>query len=83
MKFYLGTRYLTDHDLLWRNPVQLKFGHVLGAGVRARDAVTPSASDFTTDPATITVPSASFSGGIGEIVVVETATGLEIEPDGV
>jgi len=83
MKFFIGARYLIDYDLPWTNPVQLNYGHVLGGGVRGRTEVTPGASDFTTDPATITVPSASFAGGIGEIVVVEDATGLEIEPDSV
>lgn len=83
LKFYINARYLIDYDLPWQNPVQLKYGHVLGAGVRARDEVTPSASDFTTDPATITVPSASFTGGMSEIVVIEDSTGLEIEPDSV
>jgi hypothetical protein len=81
--FYINTRYLIDNDRQWTNPLQLNFGHVLGGGIRARDEVTPSASDFTVDPATITVPSASFSGGIGEIVVIDDETGLEIEPDGV
>lgn len=79
--FYIGARYLIDYDRVWTDPLQLRFGHVLGAGVRARDEVTPSASDFTTDPATITVPSASFSGGTSEIVVIEDSTGLEIEYD--
>jgi hypothetical protein len=79
--FYLGARYLIDYDRVWEDPLQLRFGHVLGAGIRARDEVTPSASDFTTDPATITVPSASFSGGLSEVVVIEDSTGLEIEYD--
>jgi len=79
--FYLGARYLIDYDRVWSDPLQLRYGHVLGAGVRARTEVTPSASDFTVDPATITVPSASFSGGTDEVVVVEDSTGLEIEPD--
>lgn len=81
--FYIGARYLIDYDRVWSDPLQLRFGHVLGAGVRARDEVTPSASDFTTDPATITVPAASFSGGTSEIVVIEDETGLEIEADGI
>jgi len=79
--FYLGARYLIDYDRMWTSPLQLRYGHVLGAGVRGRDEVTPSASDFTVDPATITVPSASFSGGTSEIVVIEDSTGLEIEYD--
>jgi hypothetical protein len=79
--FYIGARYLIDYDRPWSYPLQLRFGHVLGAGVRARDEVTPSASNFVTDPATITVPSASFSGGTSEIIVIEDSTGLEIEYD--
>lgn len=79
--FYLGARYVVDYDRPWNNPLKLQHGHVLGAGVRARIEVTPSASDFTTDPATITVPSASFSGGTSEVVVVEDDTGLTIEHD--
>jgi hypothetical protein len=79
--FYLGERYLIDYDRVWADPLQLRYGHVLGAGVQGRAEVTPSASDFTTDPATITVPSASFSGGISEVVVIEDSTGLEIEYD--
>jgi len=79
--FYIGTRYLIDYDRPWRNPLQLRYGHVVGAGIRARDEVTPSASDFTTDPATITVPSASFTNGTSEVIVIEDETGLEIEYD--
>jgi hypothetical protein len=81
LNFYLGARYLTDTDRPWRDPLQLTYGHVLGGGVRARDEVTPSASDFTIDPATITVPTASFSGGVSEVIVIEDETGLEIEYD--
>lgn len=83
MKFFINARYLIDYDLTWGDPTQLKYGHVLGGGIRARDEVTPSASDFTIDPATITVPSASFTNGLSEIVVIEDETGLEIEPDSV
>jgi hypothetical protein len=81
LHFWFGERYLTDTDLLWENPMRLNYGYIVGGGVRARDEVTPSASDFTIDPATITVAQASFSGGTSEIVVVEDSTGLEIVPD--
>jgi len=81
--FYLGQRYVIDRDRPWKNPLRLRFGHVVGAGVRGRTEVTPSASDFTIDPATITVPAASFTGGTSEVVVVEDETGLKIEPDDV
>jgi hypothetical protein len=81
--YYLGARYLIDYDRPWNNPLKLKYGYVLGGGIRARDEVTPSASDFTIDPATITVPAASFSGGTSEVVVIEDETGLEIEADGI
>jgi len=79
--FYLGKRYIIDYDRIWRSPLQLKFGHVVGPGIRARTEVTPSASDFTIDPATITVLAASFTNGTDEVVVVEDETGLKIEPD--
>jgi hypothetical protein len=59
----------------------LPYGYVTGGGVRGRTEVTPTASDFTTDPATITVTAADFTGGTSEIVVVEDATGLTIVPD--
>jgi len=78
--YYLGERYIIDYDRVWSDPLQLRYGEVVGAGIRARTEVTPSASDFTTDPATITVPSASFTNGTSEVVVIEDETGLEIEP---
>ena len=81
MKFYIGSHYLTDTDLLWTDPLQLHFGYVTGGGVRGRTAITPTASDFTTDPATITVTAADFTGGTSEVVVVETSSGLKIIPD--
>jgi len=81
--FYLGTRYLIDYDRVWEDPLRLRWGHVVGAGIRARTEVTPSASDFTVDPATITVLAASFSGGTSEVVVVDDETGLTIEPDSI
>jgi len=81
MKFWVGGRYLTDTGLQWQDPMTLKYGYITGGGVRGRTEVTPSASDFTTDPATITVASASFTNGTSEVVVVEDSTGLEIVPD--
>lgn len=81
LEYYLGPRYLIDYDKVWSDPMQTRWGHVVGPGIRARTEVTPSASDFTTDPATITVASASFTGGTSEVVVIEDSTGLEIEPD--
>lgn len=81
LRYWLGPHYLVDYDKEWRNPVQLRYGYVTGGGIRGRTEVTPSASDFTTDPATITVPQASFTGGSTEIVVVDDDTGLEIEID--
>jgi hypothetical protein len=81
MRFYIGAHYLTDTDVLWTDPMQLKFGYVIGGGVRGRTEITPTASDFTVDPATITVTQTDFPGGISEIVVVETSSGLEIVPD--
>ena len=81
--YYLGERYLIDYDRSWTSPLQLRYGHVVGAGVRGRTEVTPTASDFTIDPATITVPAASFAGGTSEVVVVEDETGLALELDAV
>ena len=83
LQFYVGARYLVDYDRPWANPLQLRFGHIVGAGIRARTEVTPGASDFTVDPATITVPAASFTGGTSEIIVIEDSTGLEIEYDSI
>lgn len=81
MRFYFGERFLTDHDKIWSDPLQLRYGHVVGGGIRATTEVTPSASNFTIDPATITVATADFPGGTSEIRVEDDETGLEIEPD--
>jgi len=80
LHYWFGARWLTDSDLLWENPMRLNYGHIVGGGIRARTEVVPSTSDFTIDPATITVATASF-GSVSEIVVIEDATGLEIVPD--
>jgi len=81
LKFYLGPHYLTDEDRAWTDPLELEYGHIIGGGVRGRTEVVAVASDFTVDPATITVAMADFGGGESEIAIVETATGLEIEID--
>jgi len=81
LHYWIGPRYLTAYDVPWTDPAQLPYGHVIGGGIRGRTEVTPTASDFTIDPATITVTASDFPGGTGEIVVIETATGLEIVPD--
>lgn len=81
LSFTLGLEYQIDYDHPYTNPVVLNWGHIVGGGVRARTEVTPSASDFTTDPATITVAQADFPGGTSEIVIIEDETGLEIVPD--
>ena len=81
LRFYIGEHYLTDEDILWTDPLQLRFGYVVGGGVRGRTEVTPTASDFTTDPATITVTQTDFSGGTSEIVIVDDESGLKIIPD--
>jgi hypothetical protein len=83
--YYLGPRYLTDDDLVYQNPIQLQWGHVIGGGIQGLTDVSAdvSASDFTVDPATITIPAASFPGGTDEIYIVDTASNpdLEIVPD--
>jgi len=81
--YYLGAHYLTDHQMPWAYPMQLKYGHIVGAGTQERTAVIPTGSDFTVDPATITVTAASFPGGADEIVILENTTGLEIVPDSI
>ena len=81
LRFWIGPRYLVDYDHEWRNPIQLKYGYVVGGGERGRTEVTPSASDFTVDPATITVPQADFTNGQSEVVLVEDDSGLKIEID--
>lgn len=82
-RWWIGPRYLTDDDLVWTDPVLLNWGHVIGGGIEANDDVTAdvSASDFTTDPATITIPMASFESNENEIRIVETSSGLDIELD--
>jgi hypothetical protein len=83
LKFKLGYEYLTDNDHPWHDPIVLNWGYIVGGGIQGLTDVSAavSASDFTVDPATITVPQASFSGGATEILIVETSTGLEIVPD--
>jgi hypothetical protein len=83
LRYTLSLKYQADYDHDYTNPIILKWGYIIGGGIRARDEVTPSASDFTTDPATITVAQSDFPGGTGEIVIIETSTGLEIEWDSV
>ena len=83
LKYKLGYVYETDYDHRYTNPIVLRWGHIVGGGVRARTAVTEGAEDFTTDPATITVAQSDFPGGTSEIVIVETSTGLEITPDSI
>ncbi|MHA1962839.1 MAG: hypothetical protein ACW99U_21830 [Candidatus Thorarchaeota archaeon] len=81
LRFYIGEHFLTDEDIVWTDPMQLRFGYIVGGGVRGRTEVTPTASDFTTDPATITVTQTDFPGGTSEIVIVEDSTGYKINPD--
>lgn len=84
-RFWIGERYLTDKDHVWTDPITLRWGHIVGGGVEGQTDVSAqvSASDFTVDPATITIPQSAFSGGIDEVQVVETSSDLEIEPDDV
>lgn len=81
--FFIGPRFLTDYDHQWTDPVTLRWGHIIGGGVQGLTDVTSDvvSSDFTTDPATITIPQASFPEGTDEIYIVESATNLEINPD--
>lgn len=81
LNFTLGLEYQVDHDHPYTHPIILNWGHIVGGGVRARDEITPSADDFTIDPATITVAQTDFPGGTSEMVIVEDETGLEIVPD--
>lgn len=81
--FWYGRKFWEDGGIIWRDPIQLPWHHISCAGDEEQDAVTPSASDFTTDPATITVAQTDFSGGTGEIYIIETSTGLEIVPDSI
>jgi len=79
LNFYLGPRFLIDYDLPWTDPMTLRWGHILGGGIQGLTIVVPTADNFAVDPATITVNTADFPGGTSEILIVETATGLEIE----
>jgi len=83
--YYLGPRFLVDEDMVYSNPLQLRWGHVIGGGIQGLTDVSANvtASDFTIDPATITIPQSSFSGGTDEIYIVDTDStpALEIVPD--
>jgi len=80
--FYLGSRFLTDTDRSWTSPMELNWGYIIGGGIEGLTDVSAdvSASDFTTDPATITIPQASFSSQ-DEIYIVETSSGLQVIPN--
>jgi hypothetical protein len=80
--YYLGPRFLTDNDLTWTDPLELDWGYIIGGGVEGLTDVSAdvSASNFTTDPATITIPQASFPGGEDEIYIVESSSVLEVIP---
>jgi hypothetical protein len=83
LNFYLGPRFLTDNDHNWLDPLRLNWGHIVGAGIEGLTDVSAdvSASDFTVDPASITIPTASFPGGEDEVYIIETSSGLQIYPD--
>lgn len=83
LNFYLGPRFLVDYDHVYTDPIVLRWGHVIGGGIQGLTDVTAdvAASDFTVDPATITIPTASFAGGTDEIYIIETDSDLEIVPD--
>lgn len=85
LNFYLGARFLTDTDREWTDPMTLHWGHVIGGGIQGLTDVSAAvtASNFAVDPATITIPTASFPGGENEIYIIETASGLEIVPDSI
>ena len=76
--FKLGYHFETDYDLTWTDPMQLMWGHIVGGGIQGLTDETAhvSASDFTVDPVTITIPQATFPGGAGEILITENTTGL-------
>lgn len=80
--FFLGAPFLTDKEVPWTLPMSLRWGHIIGGGIEGLDDVSAdvAASDFTTDPATITIPTASFSSE-GEIYIIETSTEIPIIPD--
>lgn len=78
--FWVGYRYITDEAEPWTDPMQLRYGHIIGGGIEGLTEVIPSASDFTVDPALITVAQADFPGGESEIKIVETSSGLRINP---
>lgn len=81
LRFQLGARFLTDVGHSWQNPISLNWGWIVGAGIEALTEVTPSASDFTVDPATITVAQSDFPGGIDEIWIIDDESNLQIVPD--
>lgn len=82
--YSLGLAYEDDTDLEWTaGSMRVNWGYVVGGGIRGRTEVTPTAWDFTTEDATITVTAADFPGGTSEIVLVETDTGYKIDIDDV
>jgi hypothetical protein len=83
LRWWIGPRFFTDLDHVWTDPLILRWGHIVGGGVEGTTDVSAdvSTSDFTIDPATITIPITSFPGGIDEVQVIETSSGLEIYPD--
>jgi hypothetical protein len=82
LRWWIGPRFLTDNDCLWTDPLILRWGHIVGGGIEGTTDVSTdvAASDFTVDPATITIPTASFTS-VDEVQVIETSSGLEIYPD--
>jgi len=80
--YWLGAHYLVDEGHSFTHPMTLNYGHIIGGGIEGLTEVTPSASDFTTDPATITVAQADFTDET-EIKIVETSSGLQINVDSV
>jgi hypothetical protein len=83
LKFTLGEEYQVSAIEPWTNPMQLEWGYIIGGGVQGLTAVTPTSSDFTVDPAIITVAQSDFPGGVDEVYIIETSTGLEIVPDSI
>lgn len=83
LRYTLSLKYQTDNDHDYVNPIILNWGYIIGSGTRARTEVTEVAEDFTTDPATITVVQSDFPGGTGEVVIIDIASDLEIEPDSI
>lgn len=80
--FYLGDRFITETNIKWTDPLLLRWGHIIAGGIEGLTEITTVGSDFTVDPATITVATADFTSE-DEIWIVDDVSELRIVPSAV